>query len=778
MIPNFKQQGKIIVFLLRGRKVRKEKGKSFETFKEVLENSQPGQEISWSVGNNIRVVDVDWHGNKKPPDRQAIGNIVAQCPVTPVYWWTTKGGIHLVYEGLGGLSAKEWSAISALYFLNISNCTGIEILNHTASPPSKKYQNQKQKGDLSYVSKWLDAGGIEPRQIDEYLNKHGWSAGIRLPHIHCPLDPRPNAKGGIPVQIQKNGIYCWVCGQLQPWSSILGVNSVNKLKGFVKARVPWNNVQPYLKYLFGNRAKPSVLRASYRVALIAEYGIGHPFINPIIYRDPHLLRAPDGQWLSSTTLKPQLDKLELAFRTLPCCQNALFDAEKKEWTIKNDPILLRNHIARQHKLEDWPEYRPQYGAPLYHFHNPPLDGVLRIPCPGSLVPKYRAQTDRMDIETAWAHLESQFPGISRQYIETLLRLRGIAESYQVLAPVLFVDGPSGSGKTMTAKIAAEIIGGNAVVTMPHLKPSPDLIQRAIGEHLERGCDWLILDEFGKGLSINGQQRISNAVLITDKELTFTALYRGQVRVPFNASIILTNTAIPEFFTQDHQIARRILYISLDHKVPDWRQTAGPVDGWRLRSKRNREVCETIYSTFADEFLALNPLSALESIGIPTVLEKFPPEENNTLRAVKFFFELVCALPAPEAGHWKGRKDWRTMAKGKVELIEGERPTLSQHLALAWYAIRDKETPHSVPRAISGLDLARELKLKCPAELKIQIRGNQIAFRFVNKGISPQSKKFLINSELLIDSNSLPNLSVLFDCSSEVSKTASKLPIIH
>ena len=769
------------MFLLRGRQVRKEKGKSFETFKEVLEKSQPGQEISWPASNNIRVVDVDWHGSKKPPDGQAIENLVAKCPVTPCFWWITKEGIHLVYESLGDLSAKEWSAISAIYFLNRSDCTGVEILNHTASPPFKKYQSQKQKGDLSYVSEWLNAGGIEPSQIVEYLNKNGWRVGNRLSHIHCPIDPRSNAKGGIPVQIQKDGIYCWVCRRLQPWSKILGVDSVNKLKGFVEARVPWSNVRPYLEYLLGDRAKTSVLRATYRVALIAEYGIGHPFINPTIYRDPHLLRAPDGQWLSSTTLKPQLDKLELAFRTLPCCQNASFDEEKKEWAVKNDPILLRNHIARQHKLEDWPEYRPQSGAPLYHFHNPPLDGVLRIERPCALVPKYRDLADRMDIEEAWGYLKNQFPGSSRRYIETLLRLSGIAESCQVLAPPLFVDGPSGSGKTVTAKIAAEIIGGNAIVTMPHLKPSPDLIQRAIGEHLERGCDWLILDEFGKGLSINGQQRISNAVLITDKELTFTALYRGQVRVPFNASIILTNTAIPEFFTQDHQIARRILYISLDHKVPDWRKTAGPVDGWRLRSKRNREVCETIYSTFADEFLALNPLSALESIGIPTVLEKFPPEENNTLRAVKFFFELVCALPAPEAGHWKGRKDWRTMAKGKVELIEGERPTLSQHLALAWYAIRDKETPHSVPRAISGLDLAKELKLKCPAELKIQTHGNQIAFRFGNKGVSPQSKKALVNRELLINPDSLPELSVLLDesdYSSELSESTSNLPFIH
>ena len=766
MIPNFKRQGKIIVFLLRNRTVRKKEGQRFETFKEVLEKSRPGQEISWPKSCDIRVVDVDWHGSKKPPDK-AIRKIVAQCPVTPCFWWISGGGgIHLVYERLRSLSAGDWSAISALYFLNKTDCTGVEILNHTASPPSK-YMSQKQKGDLSYISRWLDSGGIDPNQIDEYLKRRGWWIGLRLPHIQCPFDPRSNAREDIPIKVQKDGMYCWVCGRLQPWSKILGVESVNRLKGFVKARVPWSNVEPYLKHIFGTRAKTSVLRSTYRVALIAEFGVGHPFINPVIYADPYLLRASGGQWLSSTTLEPQTDKLELAFRKLPCCQDALFDNEKKEWKVKNNSILLRNHIARKHKLKDWPEYRPQSGAPLYHFGNPPIDGVLRIERPDVRVPQYRVKTDRMNMEEAWAYIESQFPGVSRLYLETLLLLRGVAESGQVLAPILFVDGPSGAGKTITAKIAGEIIGGNSVIAMPHLKPSPDLIQRAIGEHLERGCDWLILDEFGKGLSINGQQRISNAVLITDKELIFTALYRGQVRVPFNAPIILTNTAIPEFFTQDHQIARRILYISLDHKVQDWRKTAGSVDGWRLRSKRNQEACETIYSFFADKFANLDLLSVLKSIKIPTVLEKFPPEENKALRAVKYFFELVCTLPAPKTGHWKGRKGWRTMPKGKVVLAEGERPTPAQELALAWYHIRDQETPYSIPRAISGLDLAKEFKLKCPAELKIEPHGNQIAFRFVSKGVPPQSKKFLVNRKLFIDPDSLPKLSDLLDDSNSL-----------
>lgn len=760
----------ILLFSVRQRNQPKLKGNSFKTIKEAFEFASGEQSknpkftyvIEWNKQQPVRVVDVDWHGID-PPDSGTVNDLMQFCPITPKYWWLSKGGgIHLVYEDSdSGITATQLSGAAALYFLNKSKCSEVEVLTSTSAPfEDYKKSDRSQHGDLYFVKGWLKSGGVDPSQIDNYLNKKGWSEGQRLSHEDCPEDPRPNSKGGVPVQIREEGIQCWVCDEFFPWSRILDIptENLNKVYSFVKARVPWNNVEPYFQKEFGDRAKRPVLRAIYEAALVSYYGSDHPYIKPIIYRDPRLLRGTGGQWLSSTTLEPQSDELKLAFRGLPCCQYAKFNEETKEWKVKTDQILLREHIAKKHKLKGWPEYRPQSGAPLYHFHNVPKDDVLRISLPDVKYPKYQIYDEgRMNIEEAWSCLERSFPGVNRTYLETLLILKGVAEACETAPPVLFVDGPSGSGKTVTAMLAAEIIGARAAVTMPHLSADPAKIQRAIGEHLERGCGWIVLDEFGKGLSKRGVEQISNSVLLTESKLDFTALYRGQVTVPFNAPLILTNTSIPEFITEDIQLSRRIRYVSLDRKVPDWRQTAGSVSGWRERTQQNRKVCEVIYSSIIDNWFgpSVEVSQIFDLLEVPTVLDKFSAEDNKTLQAVKRFFFLVCTQEAPSGGYWvrSGDKGWRTIKAGWDE---------TDDLKMAWYKIYDKKNKHGVPRAISGLDLASELNLKCPAELKIDTRGQQIAFRFVSKGVKPQSKNFLFNRDLLEDPGSLPDRSELVD----------------
>lgn len=525
-----------------------------------------------------------------------------------------------------------------------------------------------------------------------------------------------------------------------------------KIKGFIDAKVPFSNLIPTFVQELGDDVDWNIIKKLYEAKLVSHFKKGHPFIKEIMNKDPELLRGTDGRWLSPTTMKPQTKSLELAFRTLPCCQNAELTGRK--WKIKTNNIKLRSHISPDHKLPNWPEHRIQSGAPLFYFNNKPEDGIVRVHIPGTKPTKYRQFFKRiMTYDEAWNHLFKSFPGVNRTLIETIIVLRGIAESCQIMAPLLFIDGPSGSGKTTTIKIAAEIFGGKIATTQPHSGGNPEEVQRAIGEHLEKGADIIVLDEWGKGLPKKKLETVSNALLLSDINLTFRALFRGQITVPFNAPVILTNTDIPQYFIDDCQTARRVLGFSLDRKVPDWRITAGSIDGWRLRTEENNAACEVIYSNIIDQKFTsgLTPSEILKTLNRTTnFLSEQHDGDSQIIQKVKELFHLVCTTQTP-GRCWRSdleKKGFKTINK-RIQ----QEDTESTKLSIAFHNIWDPPD-YNVPRAISSLDLMEVLNLKCPAKFEIREHGRRVAFRFTSK-INSRCKDFKINSEL--QNFELPNM---------------------
>ncbi|MHA1813369.1 MAG: hypothetical protein ACTSYX_08040, partial [Candidatus Thorarchaeota archaeon] len=705
------------------------------------ENADENHYVEWYGTREVAVLDVDWHA-MPAPDSLERDRLMRMCQPQPSRWWESSGGgLHLLYCEKGDVHAEVYAAMAALFFLTQSTCDGVEIIPRTKATKHSSIVERLQTTNTAYLNAWLKRGGADVEQIEQWLSHKGWRISERRPHTDCIIDPRYNAKGGVPIHIGEEGIQCYVCNAgggsgFRSWGSIVGAKHVNKLHGMAQNFVPWTNAYHYMQSIWGRRASIKVLKNLYWAALDIIHAVDHPLKGACFINFPYLL-GDGGIWLNSTTFEPtNLSKTTSVFNSIPSAMYAKREEDGTWGKPKKDNYKWSQHFTSGQLPQAYPVHRVVHGAEIW--------GKFQQYA-GDLVPLVKTDkrggvtynTEAIDIDDAWAIFEESFPGLDHNYLLLLLAARGFAESGEGPIPMIMVTGPSGAGKSGIPRIAAEVLG-DLVIPIPYRGDNRDNLAEGLGEAFAKSHGWVGIDEFCKNLSGFRAADAFTPFLMTDRMFTYRKLYKGPVQIQVRSSVIVTNTEYPIEVLQDAQIGRRFVRVELTRRVPNWEKTAINFDGWRTREPAHTAACEALYKYVIDRWFSSDPDTFKEvaaELGYDTQLSKRDEQEGVSVSVLlRDLFDAVCDVDDSENPRWRGR-GWKVL-----EFLGQGR------LGEAWDAVRDPRSEVS-SRRVSETDLAATIGLAYPTKLEISKSGQKIALRFCRADVNSRSKDFKVNNEL-------------------------------
>jgi hypothetical protein len=753
--------------LIRGREQPRKDGKSVASFREALaitDCAAPEPVIEWFGLDQLAAVDVDFHGDYRPT---GLEGDMHRLPVQPSWFWITHGGgARLIYQAQGDLTAHEIAVLSIMTFgPAFIGQTGLEIKSETRHPAYPRGNDKcgmvwKSTTNLSKARRLLlgerygDLDSTEVQEaLDEWCEEEGWERGKAYDHTRCLIN-NTHPSHGTPVWVGDLGIHCKSCeangdcyqGVEKPgWvpaSMLVDLDRptrVNYLRNAVKGFCHWEHARHIVAaetYETGKRAQIGY-RAMLKLWHLADATPEmREAINQRIERAfwPCPIVRTKGCWVDAEdlTTPAKLTGLEKILQNLPAVQTWNLKKKPATWTASSQKLGIFQG-AFDLTGYGYPPLTPIQGVDIaqqvreaYEGHAQVLGTPDRRPLIPVIIPcdppfRFRYAKDRK-IEWAEAHLKESFPGIDLNYLRYCICMVGLTQlGREPEPPRTFVLGQSGSSKTATLHLATAMCGqsvGNCVFT-----DKQERLLQAYGEVSTTGTVALF-DEIAK-------QRVSNAdiqagVLNMVQGKQYHRMYVGPAPIITPAAIFFCDTVLPPVFTEDIQLARRVVLVQLgaginaSQQPVNWKETCGCGDirYWRKFLRDNADAADMIVSDVMDQYFntaTVNFEKIAKTFGYPLLSEPIGDVDSDLPK--KNLFEVVCEDTAHDGTGQFAASGW------KVVQMHSETP-----IAKALYECGVRGGDSASLQALTGCQWGRVLGVP-GVELDLKPHGQQIAIRF-------------------------------------------------
>lgn len=338
----------------------------------------------------------------------------------------------------------------------------------------------------------------------------------------------------------------------------------------------------------------------------------------------------------------------------------------------------------------------------------------------------RSRPSNALVTEAWTILEHEFPGISRDYLSTLIIMAFKAQQADGPAPMLVVTGDTGSGKGGTQHVAAAMLGG--VAASVRLTGAAKDFARSLGLALSQdGACLTYVDEVGRSAGVYASLE---PLLAIHRTFRFDVKYGNEREIAVTAPVSLIGSTLPKAITGSPEMARRCVGIQLDGHSRKW---AGPF-GRVHEEPRLRGAAQAVVADLWWLVKGLGPMFdwKVEAMGrfggVPLAhLDLFDPDEQAPfIRRLYHHF-----MTAPERRFSKVKPGWLD-----VRHEDGELWGILDELIV----FEDERKPqHGRIQDLKQLDLAPILGFAEPALRLLIFRksGRHVRIKFTPKGLRGQ-----------------------------------------
>lgn len=582
----------------------------FELLTAALSRNYTEGDLRLPNGNDISILDIDQQP-KAPVSKEDYLTLREKLQCQPSIAWLSKsGGLHLCYVRTSHHTARDLTCAAAIEIRELFPSWRLEILSYTRFPPGEVERWMGSTGNLLWPWRRNElSNATSNEQVEEWLSDHGLSFG-RHDHTVCPFDPGPI--GGMPpVEINPNGIKCYRCSSVRgsgwiSWGAILGDIEPSRIAIAATHRVTWEHAKHIITEDWPSDFAPSVLSAAYRVLCVELADEPFKLLAAKIMIPTGIVRGVGNIWLNADDFIPVEPKVDAArLRCLPGVK--YIDGDGNE---KVSPIELDKY-ATNANLKGWTPIIPIRGIRLNDTRDPSHVYVVTRE-----TARYTPKNERAPYSDCIAWLNKLFPGIDIPYFALSIAARAYSEIAIGDIPQIIVAGPSGSAKSTIPALAAYSLGD----TIVNIRDDRHIIE-TIGQYLS-SAGFLLVDEFGK--RSHGGETYANLYdpfLNLSRDFTYRKLYRGPVTSKFTSVLIFTNTAFSRNFLSHTQAGRRVIYVDLTKRVPNWRESAGDIRLIRQREEAPK-MLDSFISHVKDEHIKPNAtwLKAAKSLNFMTMEE--------------------------------------------------------------------------------------------------------------------------------------------------------------
>ena len=725
--------------------------------------------LSWSDRTVGCCLDIDYHGDRGPPDRSWLESIVfSRLSPRPLVWhFSRSGGLHLFYVGHDGFSADELAAAAGLRFKTIDPTAGIELKTQVRGPGSETLHWSTEQDTSGLINQWIGVQTADEKDIQDYCETEGIEFGRRYTHDRCPIHPTTDAGDKRdPVIVSEDGIFCFLCegkgrslgsrrSGYAPWAAILGSPSSGEIGRMVQNQTHWGHAKWVLKERL--KIEETLAKLAYSAALKAWHkGRKSELLLPGAFmRDTDLMARVNDKWVNPNNGHVYKDHNGL-LGALPVAQ---YISAKGD--IKSSParVQLLNQTD--------PEAMEAFGYSNIHIihgfklTDRYLDGVaantvIAVPSvelqrAGSrFVPEYMEKAKwPMSLEEAWGTVEAIFPRLDRKLITLLICAAGCAQETRLgMTPFIFVAGVSGSAKSTHPQIAAAILGTRAVE--PVFTPDNERFRQSIREGLGSGPILIINEVFKDAARSRGKlspiQALEPILTLTEESLSHE-LYRGPTKIGRPFVIVFTDVLMPPTVFEDIQIARRLRYHRVIGKKEEWTESIAKVgltniNNLRLLNQTVATACNVILSDIIDTYFSL-PMTfdeMADKIGIST-LEK-STEFDNPIPLMRQFFKMICEAPALSEQH---RKKYR--GEGYKRIGKDNNGDTNPDLRDLYTSFADgiAGVDWVTSRRLTAMDWSKVLGVSEPVEFVLKTDNSSVYVRFI---VGASNRPRLINQQIV------------------------------
>lgn len=712
--------------------------------------------IEWSDVSKLSCLDIDYHSldMDSRPTAEELDSVISAVEPQPFCWHPSHGkGAKLYYVNQPGYTAKELASVAGISYLEKDATATFEIVKSSRHPCyNRKRDNicgitfDKIKfihgnSNLSNIKAKLTSE-VEPDTIAAWLYERGYSIGSTLPHTHCPIDPTEDIKDN--VYVGDKGLFCHRCfakgygstAGFTSYANLIGCSD-NRLTTMVRNFCHLEHARVVLENIYPNIAI-KVLEDVYRVMLKVLHSVDDPRIQLAMRSGTGYIRTL-GQWVSISGDSTLSHGVKDYVHSLPATMYVK-KTGKDAGNLAPDVARL-TAFQNDGNLEDYgyPDISFIRGCKIYgHFNAYPQSEVVKVISRrefSSVKPKYITPSLRMPIEEAWQLLDSEFPGINRNYVKLLICSKGASEGRLAQCPFLLISGPSSAGKSTTAHIAAGICGDKA--DEPIWNPNTERFRQSLMDSAKHSGFVCVNEVFkyADNAKLNYIQAIDPMLSLTEDSRSHV-LYIGSVPFGRLPVFVLTDINIPPEVVQDKQISRRFQFYRLESEA-NW--TDSLVNRqirphqFRLISHEHTAAADSILSDVIDTYFQVpQPLSHIaEQLQICT-LQNYAEDVDRTKDLLQDFYNAVIAGPYTSGTHarrYKPEQGWKVI----------DRMCNSPLLDL-WNEVCDGQEPDKWNRSrkIDSQDWSKLLGLPFPIMVEYRsLKCSAVYIRFRSSG-SPNS----------------------------------------
>lgn len=666
-----------------------------DALRDALNSTCYGDEplIEWDGKDKLCCLDIDYHHveTDKRPTLEQTAEIVRQIKPQPFCWHPSHSkGAKLYYSYKPGFTAEELASVAGIQWVKLDSRATFDLIKSTRHPlyrrkldnapaPCETLDGIKYtygSGDLTAIRKLL-LSEADDTDISELLAEKGWKVGQTLPHSDCPINPTDDSKQN--VFIGEKGVFCHRCHALglgpksspgfTPFAAMIG-GTDNRITTMVKCFCHVEHAKIILQMIFPNIPLVT-LETVYRIMLKLVHSPDDPRITLAMVAGKGFVRTV-GRWVSvdgQTTLTHNQTNY---VNSLP----AVLIPSEKGYNINTAAATALQNTGDLHEY-GYPDITFIRGCKIYGQFLQASTNEVTYPivrkefagCP----PRYIHTNKRMSDEEIWAIIDSEFPGIDRNYLTLLIAAKGASEGRTAQCPFILVTGPSGSGKSTTPHIAAGICGDKADEPIWH--PHPERFRASLMD-AAGSSSFVVVNEIFKSAKMNKLDHVQalNPMLSLTEDSRSHVLYLGSVPFGRLPVFILTDVQIPKEVESDVQIARRFIYYRLNTRIY-WEENlvsrSVRPHQFRLISHDHAIAADSLLSNIIDQyFQERTTLKTIADSLSARSLENYSDEPERKKALLKLFYlELINApaLVGSDSQRYSPKQGWKRIDRSAGKL---------------------------------------------------------------------------------------------------------------
>lgn len=716
--------------------------------KDVLLNPPNGLSeplLEWTDRERLCCLDVDYHTTEMGirPNYDELAALVSKLKPSPYCWHPTHGkGAKLYYVFTPGFTATELAAVAGLAWVQmdpratfdlskVSRHPSYKRTRDNANPPCPKKKSESDpfgmgtptrinfgstSTDLSSLRRYLNSE-LDENDISEFLQSKGWTMGQTLPHSECPIDPGNSSdETKENVYVGESGLFCHRCSGrglgvngsgYAPYAALIGSNTDNRLRLMVRNFCHLEHARIILENIYPN-VPVKTLEIIYRVLLKIVHQSDDPRIWMALTCGKGFIRT-NGTWVSVDGQHVLSDGIQRWVQSLPATL-----IPKEDSFAVNIPVATAFLNGVNLEEYGYPDVTFIRGCKIYGQHLPYKEGeIVKTVIHRDFrnhVPRYIHPSQRMPSEHAWGLIESEFPGIDRNYIRLLIAAKGASEGRLAQCPYLLVTGVSGAGKSTSVHIVAGICGDKA--SEPIWVPQIDRFRQSLMD-AARSSGFILVNEVFKYADMTRLSPIQalNPMLSLTEDSRSHVMYVGSVPFGRLPVFVMTDIEVPREVEQDIQLARRFTFYRLNSKN-EWSNTfvkkrIQPHE-FRMISYEHNLAADTVLSEVIDQFFT-EPMSLAEiaaSLNITTLQTYTEDIDQKDNQLNEFYHAVITAPPVSgaDATRYKPEAGWK-----RIDRINENR------LNELWGDFCDGQMPDQwiKSRKIASMDWSKILRLPFP-----------------------------------------------------------------